>query len=72
METATKGGKKVTKPIARIRTNSFTSDSALAVLLEKHKLEPTGIGIVGSPVFSESPFVRKMEMKYGHLFGKFN
>ena len=65
-----KSGKKEIKKMQRMKGSLWTSDSALAVMLEKHKLEPTGIGIIGSPQYHESPFVCKMEDKYRHLFGK--
>ncbi|MCX6774421.1 MAG: hypothetical protein NTY68_05515 [Candidatus Micrarchaeota archaeon] len=66
-----RSGKKVIKKMQKMRGNLWTSDSALAVMLEKHKLEPTGIGIIGNPQYhEENPFVCKMEDKYRHLFGK--
>jgi len=66
----TKSGNKVTKRTDRIQGSVIASDSALAIIMDKHKLEPsTGRGIIGAPHYHDSPFVRRMEEKYGHLFG---
>ena len=47
-----------------------SSDDVVAVMMEKHKLEPSRPRPMSHNTQSESPLIGKMDKKYGHLFGK--
>jgi hypothetical protein len=51
------------------RESIRNSDDMMAIMMEKHKLEPSRPRPLSNARF-ESPLIGKMEKKYGHLFGR--